>query len=154
MERLHPVLHRQLARLGLASAAGVPTEAQWHELLQRVSRVYHEADAERSLLERSQDLASQEMTELYRALEAKRNDLERRVAERTRRLQESQTHLAESAAHRDRRQLELRARHRAGTSGRRRCYRLLRHRRRAWYPDLRRRARRSSIPTTASARAR
>jgi PAS domain S-box-containing protein len=96
MDRLHPVLQRQLARLGVASAERAPTDAQWQELLRRVSRVYHEADAERSLLERSQDLASQEMTELYRALEAKRDDLEQRVAERTRRLQESQTHLAEA----------------------------------------------------------
>ncbi len=96
MERLHPLLARQLARLGVTSAQGAPADAQWQELLQRVSRVYHEADAERSLLERSQDLASQEMTELHRALTAERNELEVRVGERTRRLQESETHLAEA----------------------------------------------------------
>ncbi|MFO1415603.1 MAG: EAL domain-containing protein [Burkholderiales bacterium] len=96
MDKLHPVLHRQLARLGVTSAEHAPGDAQWRELLQRVSRLYHEADAERSLLERSQDLASQEMSELYRALEVERNELEKRVAERTRRLQESESHLAEA----------------------------------------------------------
>jgi diguanylate cyclase (GGDEF)-like protein/PAS domain S-box-containing protein len=96
MNKLHPVLHRQLARLGIASAEQAPTDAQWRDLLQRVSRVYHDADAERSLLERSQDLASAEMTELYRALEAEAAELEKRVAERTRRLQESESHLAEA----------------------------------------------------------
>jgi len=96
MDRLHPLLYRQLERLGVTSADRAPTDEQWRDLLQRVSRVYHEADAERSLLERSQDLASQEMSELYRALEAERNELGKRVAERTRRLQESETHLAEA----------------------------------------------------------
>ena len=96
MANLHPVLVRQLARLGLARGERAPTDAQWQELLARVSRVYHDADQERSLLERSQDLASAEMTELYCALEAEASELEQRVAERTRRLQESETHLAQA----------------------------------------------------------
>ncbi len=83
MNKLHPVLHRQLARLGVVDVEQAPTDAQWRDLLQRVTRAYHEADAERSLLERSQDLASAEMTELYRALEAEAAELESRVAERT-----------------------------------------------------------------------
>ncbi len=80
---LHPLLKRQLKRLGLSEEADSPTPSAWRELLQRVSRAYEEHDQERYLLERSQDLASDEMTELYATLRAERDQLEQRVHERT-----------------------------------------------------------------------
>jgi diguanylate cyclase (GGDEF)-like protein len=65
---LHPLLQRQLRRLGVHSLEAAPTPAAFAELLGRVSRAYVEADQDRYLLERSQDLASTEMAELYAAL--------------------------------------------------------------------------------------
>ena len=96
MSPLHPLLARQLERLGLADGDAVASPEQWRQLLQRVSRAYQEADQERYLFERSQDLASAEMTELYGALEAEKAQLESRVSERTGKLRESETHLAEA----------------------------------------------------------
>ena len=95
MSRVHPLLARQLARLAI-DVHEVPSKVQWTSLLERVTRAYQEADQERYLLERSQDLASEETAELYRALEAEKAQLESRVDERTSRLRESETHLAEA----------------------------------------------------------
>jgi diguanylate cyclase (GGDEF)-like protein/PAS domain S-box-containing protein len=93
--RLHPLLARQLARLGI-DAHAPPSSEQWAALLARVSRAYQETDQDRYLLERSQDLSSAEMAELYRALESEKAQLEARVEERTRALRESEAHLAEA----------------------------------------------------------
>jgi diguanylate cyclase (GGDEF)-like protein/PAS domain S-box-containing protein len=68
-DSLHPLLQRQLRRLGLATDAP-PDAAAWAQLLQRVARAYADADADRYLLERSQALASAEMGELHAALRA------------------------------------------------------------------------------------
>ncbi len=65
----------------------------WEQLLERISRAYHEADQDRYLMERSQDLASNEMMALYQALLAERNLLEARVNERTRALAQSEARL-------------------------------------------------------------
>jgi diguanylate cyclase (GGDEF)-like protein/PAS domain S-box-containing protein len=89
------LLARQLARLGIDSAEG-PTREQWVKLMERVARAYQEADQDRYLLERSQDLASAEMSELYRQLKDEKAQLESRVDERTRRLRESEADLAEA----------------------------------------------------------
>jgi diguanylate cyclase (GGDEF)-like protein/PAS domain S-box-containing protein len=80
---LHPLLNRQLRRLGLDADAGVPDAERWRELVQRVSRAYEEHDQERYLLERSQNLASQEMAALYATVRADRDLLDSRVRERT-----------------------------------------------------------------------
>ena len=91
--KLHPLLARQLKRLGLASqSTGCEGEA-WAELLTRVSRAYEEHDQERYLLERSQDLASQEMTQLYQTLREERDQLDARVRERTAALRISEDRL-------------------------------------------------------------
>ncbi len=95
MHRLHPLLARQLTRLGIDMQAG-PAPEQWARLLERVSRAYHEVDQDRYLLERSQDLASAEMAELYRALQDEKAQLESRIEERTGRLRESEQHLSEA----------------------------------------------------------
>ena len=88
----HSLLARQLRRLGLDVEA-VPS-ASWRELLERVSRAYAETDQDRYLLERSQELASREMAELYQALQAERDLLESRVNERTEALRLSEGRLA------------------------------------------------------------
>ena len=83
MPPLHPLLKRQLKRLGLEVESGAPDAERWRELVQRVSRAYEEHDQERYLLERSQDLASQEMAALYATVRADRDLLDSRVRERT-----------------------------------------------------------------------
>ncbi|HEY4331378.1 MAG TPA: EAL domain-containing protein [Ilumatobacteraceae bacterium] len=60
---LHSTLRRQLRRLGID--AGPPTPEQWQQLLQRVTESYTEDDMGRELLERSLDISSREMRELY-----------------------------------------------------------------------------------------
>lgn len=88
---LHPLLQRQLRRLGLSAETADPA---WALLLERVGRAYHEAEQDRYLLERSQDIASREMSDLYNALQAERDLLESRVNERTEALKLSQGRLA------------------------------------------------------------
>ena len=95
MTRLHPLLARQLTRLGI-DAQVPPSPSEWRSVLERVTRAYQEADQDRYLLERSQDLASSEMADLYHALAEEKQQLESRVEERTRRLRESEAHLAEA----------------------------------------------------------
>ena len=95
---LHALLLRQLGRVGL-DADAIPTSAEhWRALLARVSRAYHEAEQDRYLLERSQDLVSEELVDLNRDLEIEKSSLEARVAERTRLLQQSEAHLSGIAA--------------------------------------------------------
>jgi diguanylate cyclase (GGDEF)-like protein/PAS domain S-box-containing protein len=93
-EPIHPLLLRQLRRLGLDAATAPADAAAWSRLLERVGRAYTEADQDRYLLERSQEIASTEMAELYRALQAERDRLETRVRERTEALQVSQARLS------------------------------------------------------------
>jgi len=91
---VHPLLRRQLKRIGIAPDAVGAHDAAWAELLQRVSRVYEDHDQERYLLERSQALVSQEMSELNAALRAERDLLDERVRERTAALSVSEGRLA------------------------------------------------------------
>ena len=93
-EALHPLLLRQLRRLGQSVAAPPADAAAWAEVLEHVSRAYAEAEQDRYLLERSQDIASGEMADLYAALQAERDRLETRVRERTEALELSQGRLA------------------------------------------------------------
>ena len=89
----HALLARQLKRLGLDLASS-PDAMGWQALLERVARVYDEHDKERYLLERSQDLASEEMSSLYAALRAEHDQLETRVRERTEALRVSESRLS------------------------------------------------------------
>ncbi len=95
MNRLHTLLVRQLMRTGI-DRTSPPSLEQWNALLERVSRAYQEADQDRYLLERSQDLASAETAELYRALQDEKAALETRVHERTRRARATEAHLTEA----------------------------------------------------------
>ena len=81
-----------MRRVGLDPEA---EQAQpWAALLERVGRAYGDADQDRYLLERSQELASGEMTRLYETLQAERDLLESRVRERTEALRLSEGRLA------------------------------------------------------------
>ncbi|MGE0880435.1 MAG: putative bifunctional diguanylate cyclase/phosphodiesterase [Acidimicrobiia bacterium] len=64
---LHPTLARDLRRLRL-DASSVPSPEQWATLLQRVSTAYRNADNDRYLYERSVEVSSDEMRELYDSL--------------------------------------------------------------------------------------
>ncbi len=87
---LHPLLQRQMRRLSLDPAAA---PAGWGELLQRVTRAYREHDEANQLMAHSQQLASDEMLLLTASLQAERDSLEARVAERTGALRVSEARL-------------------------------------------------------------
>ncbi len=61
---LHPLLLRQLKKAGWSEGDPPLSPVQWNGLLQRISRTYIEADQERYLLNRSQELASRETEEI------------------------------------------------------------------------------------------
>ncbi|MGB3397757.1 MAG: PAS domain S-box protein [Nitrospira sp.] len=65
---MHPLLKRQLKRLGLDDATAPSSPDVWQHLLERVSQSYLESDQGRELLERSIALSSQEMQELNEQL--------------------------------------------------------------------------------------
>jgi diguanylate cyclase (GGDEF)-like protein/PAS domain S-box-containing protein len=68
----HRILARQLRRLGIDTTAP-PDPAQWAALLDRVNAAYEDADQSRYLVERSLEVSSREMRQLYDDLEASRN---------------------------------------------------------------------------------
>jgi signal transduction histidine kinase len=57
---LHPLLRRQLKRLGLDEGSP-PGEKAWAQLLERVSRAYGESDQDRYALERSLSVSSRDL---------------------------------------------------------------------------------------------
>ena len=76
---MHPLLKRQLKRwLGLEAIESAPKP--WQEFLRVVDMAYQQADDDRVLLERSLELASQEMAQRYQKLldeNRRRTDTER-----------------------------------------------------------------------------
>ncbi len=64
---MHPLLTRQLKRLGL-DEAHPPAPVVWGDLLKRIDQSYVEAERGHALLERSLALSSAEMQELYAQL--------------------------------------------------------------------------------------
>lgn len=62
-DKLHPVLRRQLKKLG-ADDISIPSGDAWRQFLERVNQSYVEHDRERYTLERSLGLTSEEMQEL------------------------------------------------------------------------------------------
>jgi len=75
---LHPLLGRQLSRLRLSPGRGPDSPADgsassgqaqvWQQLLERVSSTYTDADSDRTALERSIEIYSREMSDLYEEL--------------------------------------------------------------------------------------
>ena len=93
---MHPLLARQLRRfLGVTDPADLPPP--WQDFIAAVGAAYDAADADRALAERSMEVSSQEMLERNHLLELKnaelenahrelsryRDELEKRVEERT-----------------------------------------------------------------------
>jgi PAS domain S-box-containing protein len=66
---MHPLLQRQLKRLGITPAEAPTDSAAWQALLARISQSYTESDQSRTLLERSLDVMSREMQGLYEDLQ-------------------------------------------------------------------------------------
>ena len=65
---MHPLLQRQLKRLGL-DIERCPTDVEvWRTALERIGQSYTEGDQGRTLLERSLEVSSQEMQGLYEEL--------------------------------------------------------------------------------------
>ena len=81
---MHPLLKRQLKRIGLDDATAPPSLDGWQQLLERVSQSYLESDQGHELLERSIALSSKEMQELNEQL---RRTSESRLAEERDKLQ-------------------------------------------------------------------
>jgi len=90
---VHPLLRRQLKRLGLDPDSLPTDKSTWQRLLQGVGRAYDEHDQERYLLDRSQGLVAGEMAQLYATVRADRDQLESRVLDRTTALQRSEARL-------------------------------------------------------------
>ncbi|NNF10990.1 MAG: hypothetical protein HKN74_11945, partial [Acidimicrobiia bacterium] len=67
---MNPVLARQLRRLGLDAQSPPDDPEQWAAFLARVETFYDNADQSRYLLERSLEMSSQEMQQLYDELKA------------------------------------------------------------------------------------
>ena len=63
----HQLLKRQLKKAGLAEAS-VPDPESWDKFLTLVEKSYADADQDRVLLERSLEISSKEMQELYENL--------------------------------------------------------------------------------------
>jgi len=81
MSDCHSVLLRQLKRLGLSEKQLPDDTKQWHDFLQRISKTYQQADQDRYTLERSLDLSSREMRDLYDQLKlSSRSELGRERA--------------------------------------------------------------------------
>ena len=85
---MHSLLQRQLRRLGL-SAETSPSPEGWLALLRVVETVYREGDQERETTCRAQDLASAEMQELQRQLEAHNANLTQEIQRATQELRET-----------------------------------------------------------------
>ncbi len=66
----HPMLQRQLRRADLTPEALAAAHPQLPGLMDRISRAYADAEQDRYLMERSQEVASREMGELYNELRA------------------------------------------------------------------------------------
>ena len=66
----HPLLLRQLRRAGLTAEDAAAAHPRLPNLLLGVSRAYAEAEQDRYLMERSQEVASREMSELHAHLNA------------------------------------------------------------------------------------
>ena len=91
---LHPMLQRQILRLGLEGNLRGPLPTAPVQLLERVSEHYFEAEDEQRRLQRAQAQAAQAMGTLNAALKAERDTLEQRVRERTDALQLSESRLS------------------------------------------------------------
>ncbi len=103
---MHKLLARQLKR-HFGDLDDLPAELS--EFIAAVDDAYHQADADRQLLERSLDLTSDELLEANAELRLDREELEKRVADRTAELLAANRKLEREIAERRTAELRLRA---------------------------------------------
>ncbi|WP_437675383.1 PP2C family protein-serine/threonine phosphatase [Sorangium sp. So ce131] len=75
MADIDPLLARQLRRLGLEDLDEPPDRETWRKVIARISEHYRHVADDRSLLTRSLDLSTNEMSTLHRQLRAERDRL-------------------------------------------------------------------------------
>ncbi len=83
---MHPLLARQLDRLGLGPDTP-PDAAAWARLIGRIDGAYTQADQAREMVERSMEISSREMQGLHDRLRRVNDALEEKVRMRTAELQ-------------------------------------------------------------------
>jgi len=79
---MHHLLKRQIDRLGLGVETA-PDASLWKQFVERVNASYAQSDETRHLFERSMELSSREMQELYDRERSANEQLEERVRQRT-----------------------------------------------------------------------
>jgi len=67
VNQTHPLLERLLLKVG-ATTGEAPSNEVWRHLLSLITRTYHDNDNDRYTLERSIDISSREMQQLYQDL--------------------------------------------------------------------------------------
>jgi serine phosphatase RsbU (regulator of sigma subunit) len=75
MSEIDPLLVRQLKRLGIVDLDEPPNRETWQKALSRISDHYRHAAEDRSLLTRSLELSTAEMSQLHQQLAAERDRL-------------------------------------------------------------------------------
>lgn len=76
MSERHSTLKRQLRRAGNLSEDATPDLEQWKKMLDLINKAYEGIDQERYLNERSIDVSTKEMTDLYSKLKEERDKLQ------------------------------------------------------------------------------
>lgn len=95
---MHRLLRRQLRKI----FGDEPPPAELAPLLEAVDEAYRQADLDRTMVERSLELSSQELLEANQELRRRGEDLERRVVRRTEQLSEANRELERQVAERGR----------------------------------------------------
>lgn len=104
---MHPLLKRQLERLGL-TADSLPDAEKWNRLLARIDASYAQSDQSRALAERAVDLSSRELRTLNDQLRSANDALEARVRDRTEALERVNASLSGEIDERRRTEREVR----------------------------------------------
>lgn len=80
---LHKTLQRQLRQLGIKDFSEIPDAETWQSILAKINKYYTDADQYRYTFERSLEISSLEMQEIYEQLENERNKLQAILSEGT-----------------------------------------------------------------------
>jgi GAF domain-containing protein len=72
----HPLLKRQLKKIGIGDQSAAPDGDMWRQFLERVSRTYTEVDEDRYTLERSLAISSGEMQQMNESLAGEKRVIE------------------------------------------------------------------------------
>jgi two-component system, NtrC family, sensor kinase len=88
----HRLLQRQIKRYLKGDTENLPEE--WQNLLTAVNEVYHQADSDRAILQRTLELSSQELLQANASMRQLVQTMETQVAERTQELTSANADLA------------------------------------------------------------